>query len=254
MGTQAVTVWAGQTRVRPADLRGGDYDVASEAPPRHKLLICAAPRSSSKRLARLLLGAGLGVPMEYLNGITVDALSARWGVPRRDYLAHVYARRSANGVFAATLQHNQMDMWPYRNDIADLFERATVVHLTRLDKAAQAASLAACWLTGHWGFEEPVSTTEYSARDMKRAARKALAVIRAEDEHLPRWFDRYGATAVRVTSDDVNRKDLSVVADLAARLAVDFDRAGAQRMLDLDSGRYRGHETLKSRLLEYLPS
>lgn len=248
------SIWNGQGRPSPADLRGPDYDVASPVPPRHTLLVCAAPRSSSKRLARLLLAAGLGVPMEYFNETSIGALTARWRISRADYLAHLYARRSANGVFVSNLQYRQIEAWPHPRDFDDLFGRARVVHLIRRDKAAQAVSLAACWLTGEWGFEEPASTAEYSAREMKRAARKAMEMVEAEEGHLQRWLDRYHVDPIRITADEVNRADLTVVADLAARLDVDFDRAGAERMLHCDSGPYRGYETLKSKLREYLPT
>jgi LPS sulfotransferase NodH len=254
MRTRAVSVWNAETRPRPADLREAAYDLSSAPPVRHKLLICAAPRSSSKRLARLLIGAGLGVPMEYLNDTTVNSLTARWQIPAHDYLTHLYRRRSANGVFASNLQHRQIAAWPYPQDIDELFSGAHVVHLVRPDKSAQAASLAACWLTGEWGFEEPVSCPECSPARIKRAARKALAFVAAEDEHLQRWFTRYHVDAVRVTSDEVNRADLTVVASLAARLDVEPDRAGAERMLRCDDGPYRGHEALKARLRECLPS
>src|SRR5262245_35292749 len=182
MGTQAITIWNGQTRATPADLRGVAYDVPSAAHPRQKLLVCAAPRTSSKRLARLLLGAGLGVPMEYFNPNAVGALTARWGITKRDYLRRLYASRTVNGIFAATLQHHQLEAWPYREHIDDLFDGATVVHLIRPDKRAQAVSLAACLLTGQWGFEEPAACPEYSRREMKRAARQAMAFIATEDE------------------------------------------------------------------------
>ncbi len=192
--------------------------------------------------------------MEYLNETTVTALTARWQISRREYLAHVRARRTANGIFASNLQHRQIEAWPHRRDIDALFENARVVHLIRLDKTAQAASLAACMLTGHWGFEEPPAVVEFSPRDMKRVARQAMAAVAAEDAHLRRWFDRYGVEAIPVTSDEVNRTDLRVVADLAARLDIEFDRTGAERMLECDSGRYRGYDGLKQKLREYLPS
>jgi trehalose 2-sulfotransferase len=254
MRTQAVSIWNGQARPAPAELRGAAYDVPSATDPRHKPLICAAPRSSSKRLARLLLGAGLGAPMEYFNENTVGALSARWQIPRHAYLSHLYSRRAVNGVFASNLQNRQIEVWPCRRDVDDLFADARVVHLVRQDKAAQAVSLAACWLTGQWGFEEPVSCAEFSPREMKRAARKAMAFVATEDERLERWFERYRVAALRISADDVNRDGLRVVADLAARLDIEFDRAGAERMLQCDSGPYRGYDTLKSRLREYLPS
>jgi LPS sulfotransferase NodH len=252
MLTTARSRWDGRERPRPIDLRAPAYDGVSEGPPRQKLLICAAPRSSSKRLARLLLGAGLGVPMEYFNENSIRALTSRWDIHRRDYLAHLYARRTANGVFASNLQQQQIRVWPYRQDVDSLFDGATVVHLVRADKRAQAASLAACLLTNDWGFEPPDRPAEFSERQMRRAARDAMAIVTAEDGHLARCFDHYRVRPIPIATEQVNRADLAVVAELSARLDVEFDRDGADRMLQCDIGPYRGHETLKSKLLEYL--
>jgi LPS sulfotransferase NodH len=226
MSTQARSRWDGRERPRPIDLRAPAYDGSSAGPPRHKLLVCAAPRSSSKRLARLLLGAGLGVPMEYFNENSIGALTSRWGIDRREYVAHLYAKRSANGVFASNLQQRQLQVWPYRQDVDSLFDGAMVVHLVRADKRAQAASLAACLLTGEWGFEEPGASADYSARQMRRAARNAMAIVAAEDGRLERWFRHYGVAPIRVAAEDVNRRDLTLIADLASRLDVEFDRDG----------------------------
>lgn len=170
------------------------------------------------------------------------------------YLTHLYRRCSAIGVFASNLQHRQIEAWPYRQDVDELFSGAHVVHLVRLDKRAQAASLAACWLTGECGFEEPASCPEYSPARMKPWRDRRWRLSPPDDEHLQRWFNRYHVDAVRVTSDEVNRADLTVVAGLAARLDVEPDRAAAERMLQRDGGPYRGHETLKAPLREYLPS
>jgi LPS sulfotransferase NodH len=252
MTEQARSRWDGLARPQPADLRAAAYDGVAEGPPRHRLLVCAAPRSSSKRLARLLLGAGLGVPMEYFNENSIAALTSRWGIDRRAYLASLYSKRSANGVFASNLQQQQIRVWPYREDFVDLFDGATVVHLVRADKRAQAASLAACLLTGDWGFEEPERSPSFTERQMRRAARDAMAIVAGDDERLARWFDHFRVVPIRLSTEQVNRADLGVVEHLAARLHVDFDRAGAERMLVCDAGRYRGHETLKARLMEYL--
>ena len=252
MTTLAVSRWDGRNRPRPIDLRASTYDRPPGDPPRHKLLICAAPRSSSKRLARVLLGAGLGVPMEYFNENTIGPLTSRWGIDRREYVAALYARRSANDVFASNLQQQQIRAWPYRRDVDDLFDNATVVHLVRDDKRAQAVSLAACLLTGEWGFEEPAAQPEFSDRQMRRAASDAMSIISTEDEHLERWFAHYRVNPIRIATEQVNRPDLALVEDLATRLDIELDRAGASRMLECDEGAYRGHDALKARLRAYL--
>jgi LPS sulfotransferase NodH len=212
----------------------------------------SAQRCSSKRLARLMLAAGLGVPMEYLNENSISALTARWGVSRREFVSQLYMIRSANGVFASNLQQQQVHVWPYRQDIDDLFQGAIVVSLVREDRRAQAASLAASMLTGEWGFDEPQGSVEFGSRQLRRAAAEATSVLALEDDRAARCFEHYGVSPIRVTSEQVNRADLSLIEGFAARLDVECDRVSAERMLECDAGPYRGYEALKARLLEYV--
>jgi len=243
------SVWPGDGRPTPAELRRASYDVEAATPPARKLLICAAPRTSSKRLARLLLGAGIGVPMEYFNSNSVRALTARWNIKKREYLKNLYLRRSANGVFASNLQHHQIRDWPYARDIDDLFDSATVIHLVRPDKEAQAASLAACLLTGRWGFEEAEpEPSGYSGKQLKNAARRAMRLIAEEDRGWNRWFEARAMAPLVLAMERVIRDDLTLVTEISERLGIPFDLAGAERMLQCDRGMYRVDETLKSKL------
>lgn len=243
------SVWTGASRPTPAELRTAAYDVEAVPLPAHKLLICAAPRTSSKRLARLLLAAGIGVPMEYFNPNGFRALINRWGIRKRDYLPNLYHRRSANGIFAANLQHHQILAWPYSRDFADLFDHATVIHLTRRDKAAQAASLAACLLTGNWGFAGETPVRRYSERQLHKAARHAVQLIDEENRHWVRFFTDRGIAPLAITDEQVNGDDLGLVREIAACLALPFDLASAEKMLQFDRGPYRVNEELKARLL-----
>ncbi|CAM3062203.1 LPS sulfotransferase NodH [Janthinobacterium lividum] len=246
--TEAKSVWTGATRPTPAEMREFPYDTTSPAFPDKKLLVCAAPRASSKRLARLLLGAGIGVPLEYFNDNSVQALTERWQINKQDYLAHIFARRSANGLFASNIQFPQMQKWPYPHDFTALFEGATVVHLIRDNKLAQAASLATCMITGRWGFEVAPVTKNYSTWRLKLAARKAMQLIAVDEQLWQDWFRQRGIEPLVISTERVNRHDMTLIDDIAALLGVNADAASAQRMLDVDRGAYPGDLELKSRM------
>lgn len=242
------SVWAGITRPSAAELRELAYDTGDAGVPDKKLLVCAAPRASSKRLARLLLGAGIGVPLEYFNNNSVQPLTERWNIKKHDYLKNIYARRSANGVFASNIQFPQMQKWPHPGDFPVLFEGATVIYLVRDDKLAQAASLATCMITDRWGFEEVVATKNYSTWRLKRVARQAMQIIADDDQLWQDWFRQQGIQPILLSTERVNRNDLTLVHEIAARLGVAIDAERAQRMLHVDCGAYAGDLALKARM------
>jgi LPS sulfotransferase NodH len=245
-------VWTGGSRPTPADLLAAAYDVDPPSAPERKLLICAAPRTSSKRLARLLLAAGSGVPMEYFNPNGSRSLIARWGIRRRDYLASLYRRRSANHVFASNLQHHQLRTWPYARDVDDLFTRAHVIHLTRRDRVAQAVSLAACLLTGNWGFAGVSSARRIPDWRARRAAGQAVRWIAEEDRQWARFFARRGIRPLAVSDEQVNRDDPALLVEISAWLGLPLDVDSVRRMLQLDQGAYRVDQELKLRLRAFV--
>jgi LPS sulfotransferase NodH len=242
------SAWLGRDRPTPAQLRGAAYDVESVEPPRRRLLVCAAPRTSSKRLARLLLGAGFGVPMEYFNANSFDALLSRWGIGKAGYLAALYRRRTANGVFATNLQYHQVRDWPHAEQFDDLFADATVIYIVRGDATAQAASLAACLLTGNWGFEPGAVAPRFAEKQLRAAVSRALAIMSAEDQGWRSLFAGHRISPWVITSESVNRDDLAVVNEVSARLGVAPDLDGAQAMLRRDESKYEVDLDLKARL------
>lgn len=248
----ARSIWNGAMRPAPGELRELPYDTHSLILPEKKLLVCAAPRASSKRLARLLLGAGIGVPLEYFNDNSVQPLTERWQIKKKDYLDAIYARRSANGIFASNIQFPQIQKWPYPPDFVRLFENATVIHLIRDNKLSQAASLATCMLTGRWGFEEATTTKSYSTWRLKSVARKAMQIIDEDEQLWQGWFSQHGIKPVTISTERVNKSDLDLLNEIAAMLGVRIDAVGAKRMLDVDQGAYPGDLDLKSRLQQVI--
>ena len=244
----ARSVWTSGVRPTPDELRTAIYDAPAAQAPLAKLVVCAAPRCSSKRLARLLLSAGLGVPMEYFNNNSVKALTQRWGVRKRHYVQAIFSKRSANGVFATNLQYHQIEVWPYPLAFRELFDNATLIHLVRPDATAQAASLATSMLTGRWGFEDTTAHVAYTERQLRRAAHEAVRAIAAEERGWAQWFAANHLTPSRVTANQVNCNDLDLVKDISARINVLPDLDSAARMLEIDNGPYRGDAGLKAEL------
>src|SRR5437868_12044171 len=121
------------------DLIGPWFDSPRGEPAAKTLIICAAPRTGSNSLARLLLAAGIGVPHEYFNEQFATIAAARWGLPANvlaadqigAFVDELRRRRRVGDVFATKLQY-----WQYLGNLANehgsaLFENATVVHLFR---------------------------------------------------------------------------------------------------------------------------
>ncbi len=230
-------------------MRSSRYDNEAPGPLQHKLVICSSPRTSSKRLARLLLAAGIGVPMEYFNERSVRTLAARWGVALPAYLETLYRRRVVNGVFALTVQHHQVRAWQYPADVASLFADAATVYLTRSDRDAQAASLAACMLTDNWGFDGSTSQRVFTRRQLQQAARRAIDFLDLERRHWDERFRDAGRDTLRLTDEQVIADPVAAVRAVADQLAVSFDAEGLGRMVEVDKGPYAVDRELKSQLL-----
>lgn len=238
------TAWRDSTRPSPADLDGPAYD-QPPARPRRVLLVCTAPRSSSKRLARLLLAAGIGVPMEYFRPPRIEGLGARFGTRTlAEYLAAIRARRTVNGVFASLLHWRQYDATLRNAAGAALLRDATLVRLERADRDAQVVSLAAAMLSGNWGFERPREAV-YEAGTMASALDAAAAMLAAETAGWEAFFA--GRPALALRSDEVNAQPAAAVARVARALDVTFDRDAVARMAAIDPT-YEGERALKKSL------
>ena len=243
------SIWPGITRPTPAELRTAAYDSMNDSPFRgSKLLVCGGPRTSSKRLARLLLSAGIGVPMEYFNPNSFQTLISRWNIDKAGYLSTLYQKRSLNGVFATNLHYQQIVSWPCPRDFVDLFENAAVIYLIRPDKVAQAASLATCLLTGNWGFTGESKRSFYFERRLRNAARKAIKYIEDEDKHWDGFFAERNIQPCQITNEQVNRDTPTAINEIAGYARLSFDSAGLERMLQLDSGPYQIDVELKASL------
>src|SRR5260370_32405008 len=102
--------WSTRPGARPdvIDLIGPWFDRPRGEPAKKTLIICAAPRTGSYELARLLTAAGIGIPHEYFSPTYAPVVASRWGLTPsvlsesqiENYILELRCRRSAAGVLA----------------------------------------------------------------------------------------------------------------------------------------------------------
>jgi hypothetical protein len=174
-----------------------------------------------------MLGAGFGVPMEYFNSKNATALTRRWGIGKREFLEVLYAKRTFNGVFAIKLHGDQFSAWPHQRDLDNLFDQATVIHLQRPDRTAQAASLAASMLTGCWG-SDPVPGSDPSTQlkaTVRRAIRRAADSLTQRADRLARLLSGRPARPDLGGEDGFSGGEMRRMARLAVRRVAENDQA-----------------------------
>ncbi len=190
-----------------------DSDPEANPPPQHKLLILSAPRSGSYFLCRRLWLDGLGLPMEYLNALHLQAMARREPLPLsprrwRDKpnerlqrsLASLAQRRQANGWFSLKLQPLQLKPWCQpRQTPNQLIERTfagwQVLPLLRRNWHRQLASLILSRATGAydsglihtWSDAAAGSGTLLSEERLRKAHR----LLRRDTEMVLEWIEQH---------------------------------------------------------------
>ena len=197
-------------------------------PPAVRYVVCAAPRSGSYLLARLLIAAGLGVPHEYFQAGHAGRLADRWGIDRADragYLAALFRRRTTpNGVWGTKLQWDQCAGWRADLDRAVL-AGARLVYLTRADTTAQAVSLHLARVSGMWGFDTTpaVGVRAGGALDDPVGVRAAAAELQAEADAWEGYFAAAGADPLVVRYEEFVRAQPETIARIAEYLGLAQD-------------------------------
>lgn len=190
-----------------------DSDPAANTPPQQKLLILSAPRSGSYFLCRRLWLDGLGLPLEYLNALHLQAMARREPLPLsprrwRDKpnerlqrsLASLAQRRQANGWFSLKLQPLQLKPWCQpRQTPNQLIESAfagwPVLPLLRRNWHRQLASLILSRATGAydsglihtWSDAAAGSGTLLSEERLRKAHR----LLRRDTEMVLEWLEQH---------------------------------------------------------------
>jgi len=217
------------------DLIGPEYDQPSGLQAGAKtLVICAAPRTGSYELCRLLLAGGIGVPHEYFHPLYAEQIASRFDfqgnplAPDRigAYVDLLRARRSANNVFAAKLQYWQFKRFLRNRHGEALFNEAHIVHLFRPDVATQFRSWQVARLTGRWDFSARKTPKEVESPPADRGIAQTLSDIEfllAEDSGFRRLFVFLGITPQFFTLDDIFKCPEAVAQRIAGALRVPVD-------------------------------
>jgi LPS sulfotransferase NodH len=225
------------------DLIGADYDQPfGSAAADRTLIVCAAPRTGSFELCRLLVAAGVGVPHEYFNPNYAKRIASRFefeGEPLATdclgrYIDLLRRRRSANGVFAVKMQYWQFDRFLRNTHGGVLFDEAHVVHLFRSDVARQFASWRAARFMGRWDFSARQTTLPVKPGPPEEWVAQALSEIEyllSEDSGFRRLFILLGIQPLFFTLEDICRSPQAMVDRIAGALGVRVDAVRLAAMI-----------------------
>lgn len=225
------------------DLIGPWFDRPRGEPAAKTLIICAAPRTGSNNLARLLIAAGIGVAHEYFNPPFAEIAAARWGLalpalaPERlgIYIGELRRRRAAGGVFAIKLQY-----WQFRAHLCNehgsaLFRDAVVVHLFRADVFRQFTSVLKAIETGRYDFSDRATCAPNNAALVlsERSLLETAADLVMEDAGFRRLFIFLGIQPIFVEFDELNRDPRAVVDRIGHALGAPVNHEGLNKALAL---------------------
>jgi LPS sulfotransferase NodH len=243
-----------------AALLGPRFDQPRGEPTAKTLIICAAPRTGSYELARLLTAAGIGVAHEYFNPTCAAAIAARWKLPANvldeselgRYIDELRRRRAPGGVCAIKLQY-----WQYEDTLRNahgqaLFDTAVVVHLFRADVVSQFLSWHKACESGRFDFTDRVTHPPRDSASLYRidGLLPMLEQLVTDDGNFRRLFVLAGIRPIFCEFDDLGRNAYAIVAAIAEALGVPVNQ---DRLLEAiaHGGRYaRGaDEARRERML-----
>jgi LPS sulfotransferase NodH len=215
-------------------LLGPRFDQPRGEPAAKTLIICAAPRTGSYELARLLTAAGVGVAHEYFNPSCAAAIAARWKLPANvlaeselgRYIDELRRRRSPGGVCAIKLQY-----WQYEDTLRNahgraLFDAAVVVHLFRADVVGQFLSWHRACESGQFDFTDRATHPPRDSASLYRSdgLLPMLDQLVTDDGNFRRLFVLAGIRPIFCEFDDLGRDPRAIVAAIAAALGVPVDQ------------------------------
>jgi LPS sulfotransferase NodH len=239
------------------DLIGPWFDRPRGEPAAKTLLICAAPRTGSNNLARLLLAAGIGVPHEYFNPTFAAVAAARWGFPPAvlsaariaNYIGELRRRRSAGGVFATKLQYSQYRDYLCNDHGRALFDGAVVVHLFRADVFRQFLSYIEALETGRYDFSDRPTRSPHHAVQVldERSLLGIVEALTAEDSGFRKLFLLLGIRPLFVEFDELNREPRAVLGRIGQALGVTVNEKELEKAVAV-AGPYRKRESDSKKL------
>jgi LPS sulfotransferase NodH len=220
------------TIVRPdaIDLIGPSFDNPSDEPAAKTLIICAAPRTGSREMARLLMAARIGVAHEYFNPNYARIVASRWGLTAdvlspehiEEYIAELRRRRSGGGVFATNLQFPQFQACLRNKQGRAFFKGAVVIHLFRADAVRQFVSLHRAAETGRYDFSDRPTLTRLDAGRLldKEYLMKLVRELALQDAGFRSLFVLSGIHPIFIESEEFFRRPQSIVEKIGEALGV----------------------------------
>ncbi|NKB27680.1 MAG: sulfotransferase [Rhodobacteraceae bacterium] len=213
-------------------------------------MICTSPRSGSTLLCRLLAATGFaGLPDSHFHRPELAAWLKTYGLSHADFTSNLSALKAifaaaiergtgATGLFGLRMQRVSFDFFMQqltllhpdaRTDtdrIAATFGQTRFIHLTRLDKLAQAISLVKAQQTGLWhraadGSElERASAPRAPVYDAD-AIHRALSEVKELEAAWAEWFDQQAICPSRITYEDLSNNPTATLSKVLDTLGLD---------------------------------
>ena len=213
-------------------------------------VICTSPRSGSTLLCKLLGATGVaGMPGSHFHEPSIASwleyyqLAADASEAPRDTLARIFAAAIAKGtagtgMFGLRLQRHSFSFFVEQlgmlhpglpNDRARFeaaFGRTLFIHLTRLDKVAQAVSCLKAEQTGLWHVAPDGTEVERTAPPAEpqydgAGLRRLYDEFNGFDAQWPKWFAAEGIRPLRITYDELSADPLATLRRVLAELGLD---------------------------------
>lgn len=212
-------------------------------------IVCTSPRSGSTLLCKLLEATGVtGNPASYFHRPSIDDWAADLGViitrpdQEREALTELFRAAisqgdNGTGMFGVRLQAHSFPffreklavLYPDEPTDADRFRaafgRTLFLHLTRLDKVAQAVSYIKAHQTGLWhvaadGTELERLSPHTDAVYDRAAIERTVATMEAYDEAWYAWFNQETIEPHRISYDDLSADPLQILRNILNKLGV----------------------------------
>lgn len=202
------------------------YDLAPHGGPARSYLMATTQRTGSHYLAHLLARTSWGgVPFEYLNPhrAAMELRLRGWPLTegsQRRLLREMKGRRTgATGFFGFKAHWHTWQEAAARPLVGDLARPNCIVHLSRRDRVAQAASLAIAERSGVWvKFDDrPRPPTGCPDAARERALRRIESEYRAWEAYLTTW----PGPVLRLVYEDVREDPLAALDALRRFLGVE---------------------------------
>ncbi len=239
---------------------GVEHDVPDPAAPTRKLLICTAPRTASGSLSTLIRTSGLGQVSEYCSTLAERRFRMRNNsrIPvsksklSAEYLHTIMPLRTAQGVFAAKIQHAHVKRAIRAGLARELFDGADLVFLFRRDLSDQAVSYTVSILTDNWGRQD--KTTGSNGFSNARLRREYIRQLRYLAYEYAEWhtiFNSLGMTYTELPSEQFVQQPAQTVRDLFQLVGAKVDETALTEAV-ANMQRYTGNQQLKQRLREVI--